>query len=889
VTFIRGDVPIFERSAFSDDTRELIWTGDSDATWRTLSEAMPNLAWMSSPDGKLLWFNDRWREYTGLDSESSIARQGTDWGGLIHPDDFRAVIDGWREALSREKLYEIESRIRRSDGAYRWFLTRGVPVRDATGKLVRWFGTCTDIEDRKRAEERLRLLARIHEAVGTPSELRRTLDQLAGVAVPTIAEWCALFLLLPDGKLEPMAIAHEDPKMMALAWQTASATVGQPGARAKELLQTHRALYLPTMPPRWLEHIPDEALRAALGRLSLGSMIVAPLVTQGRGIGLLYLAAGTTRPALDSDDLQIAELLADRAAAAIDNALSHERMRIAAEASDALQGSLELERRLDRLLAIAVPRLATWAAVDLLEEGDRVRCAAALHADPAKREVIDRLRGAHMLRPECERLAARGLATMGTHFNREVPREVLLQLTKPEFHDAVDALHIGSTLTVPLRSRGRTIGAFVIYRDAGEKPPSALDVPLFEELGRRIVLAIESSLAFERERMIATTFQQAALPARLPSAAGLTFDAFYHPAQHEAKVGGDWYDALKLGDGRIVISLGDVAGSGLGAAVIMSAMRQVIRGVAQVYPDPSAILDAADRTLKAEHPDCIVTALVGVLDTVARIFTYASAGHPSPFLLNDDGELHELAQRGLPLGLRSRDDAPAATVSLSDRAMLVFYTDGLIESSRNPLDGERRLREVLRRRRVLRAPHAARSIYEAMLQRGAHDDVVVLTLQCNFGAIPLADDNISAEIVRWQFDACDPKRASAVRRRVAAILRKHRVCHDDVVTAELVFSELIGNVVRYAPGEVEVVFDWTEAMPVLHVLDRGSGFELSPRLPTDMLSERGRGLFVIWSLAEDCNVTRRQGGGAHARVVLRHSRETGHGQAHNAVPTATSR
>src|SRR4029077_9821778 len=176
-----------------------------------------------------------------------------------------------------------------------------------------------------------------------------------------------------------------------------------------------------------------------------------------------------------------------------------------------------------------------------------------------------------------------------TQFRREVPLEIIRQRIKPEFHDVAEALRVGSTLIVPLRSRGRPIGAFVIYREEGQQPPSALDVPIFEELGRRIVLAIETSLAFERERMVATTFQQAALPARLPSAAGLTFDAFYHPAQHEAQICGDWYDALRLGDGRIVISLGDVAGSGLGAAVIMSAMRQVVRGVAQVYPDPSAI------------------------------------------------------------------------------------------------------------------------------------------------------------------------------------------------------------------------------------------------------------------------------------------------------------
>ncbi len=110
---------------------------------------------------------------------------------------------------------------------------------------------------------------------------------------------------------------------------------------------------------------------------------------------------------------------------------------------------------------------------------------------------------------------------------------------------------------------------------------------------------------------------------------GLHFDGIYVPASDRELLGGDWYDALRLNDGRIVISVGDVAGSGLPAAVIMASMRQVIRGVAQVYADPIAMLDAADRTLKTEYPDTFVTAFVGVLDPVARTLTHASAGHPS--------------------------------------------------------------------------------------------------------------------------------------------------------------------------------------------------------------------------------------------------------------------
>ncbi|MGA7356543.1 MAG: ATP-binding protein, partial [Candidatus Cybelea sp.] len=86
--------------------------------------------------------------------------------------------------------------------------------------------------------------------------------------------------------------------------------------------------------------------------------------------------------------------------------------------------------------------------------------------------------------------------------------------------------------------------------------------------------------------------------------------------------------------------------------------------------------------------------------------------------------------------------------------------------------------------------------------------------------------------------------------------------------AELVFGELLGNVARYAPGPIEIIFDWGEGAPVLHVLDRGPGFKLAPKLPSDLLSEQGRGLYLVWSLAEDFNVTERYDGGSHARAVL---------------------
>jgi anti-sigma regulatory factor (Ser/Thr protein kinase) len=91
---------------------------------------------------------------------------------------------------------------------------------------------------------------------------------------------------------------------------------------------------------------------------------------------------------------------------------------------------------------------------------------------------------------------------------------------------------------------------------------------------------------------------------------------------------------------------------------------------------------------------------------------------------------------------------------------------------------------------------------------------------------------------------------------------------DEMSSAELVFGELVGNVVRYASGSITAILDVSCPAPVLHVLDEGRGFEFRPRLPVDLLSERGRGLFLVTAFAEELSVERRRGGGSHARAVL---------------------
>src|SRR5712671_7232292 len=116
-------------------------------------DAIPTLAWSSRPDGSAEFFNRRWLDYAGLSAE-----EAADWGwtAAVHADDLNRLADYWRSIVASGESGEIEARLRRFDGVYRWFLFRASPLRDESEKIVKWYGTNTDIEDRKQAEEILR-------------------------------------------------------------------------------------------------------------------------------------------------------------------------------------------------------------------------------------------------------------------------------------------------------------------------------------------------------------------------------------------------------------------------------------------------------------------------------------------------------------------------------------------------------------------------------------------------------------------------------------------------------------------------------------------------------------------------------------------------------------
>src|ERR1700756_1636595 len=126
---------------------------ESEQRWRSLTEALPQLVWSATPDGACDYFSTQWTEYTGVPENDLL---GWRWLEVLHPDDREPTRRLWTDSVAGRGPYDVEYRVRRSDGVYRWFKTRGTPIRDTKENIAKWFGTCTDITDLRQTEEALR-------------------------------------------------------------------------------------------------------------------------------------------------------------------------------------------------------------------------------------------------------------------------------------------------------------------------------------------------------------------------------------------------------------------------------------------------------------------------------------------------------------------------------------------------------------------------------------------------------------------------------------------------------------------------------------------------------------------------------------------------------------
>jgi PAS domain S-box-containing protein len=302
----------------------------SEERYRALIEAMPQQVWTAAPDGALDYVNDRCVDYFGIDAEQ-LLHDG--WVAVLHPEDVPRAFERWSTSIATGEAYEIDFRLRRADGLYRWHLGRAVAQRDESGAVASWLGTNTDVDDQRRAEEAQRFLLAAGSLLGGSLDVERTLAEATELVVSRLGDWCALFMR-DDGALIPFAAQHRNPSLRAVGRELAEAFAADLESPLGRVLSGGR-MQLETLD---VEEAEGESARLGLLRaLDIRDVVSVPLTVRGEVVGALSLGHEGGAREYRLDDLMVLEELARRASVALENARLYGEVERQAQAVGVLE------------------------------------------------------------------------------------------------------------------------------------------------------------------------------------------------------------------------------------------------------------------------------------------------------------------------------------------------------------------------------------------------------------------------------------------------------------------------------------------------------------------------------------------------------------------------
>ncbi|MDQ6718457.1 MAG: PAS domain S-box protein [Gemmatimonadota bacterium] len=297
----------------------------SEERFRTLAESVPQIVWVTRPDGGNIYFNQKWMDYTGLTLEESL---GDGWNKPFHPDDQQRAWDAWKNATDNIGVYSLECRLRRADGEYRWWLIRGVPRQDADGKILDWFGTCTDIHDIKeehleftRVNRALKLVIAATTAViqiKTEPELLAEICRIATEVGGYAMAWIGYAVDDEEKSITPVAYSGAEDGYLSeskVTWDANNPTGRGPAGVA---IRTGKAVVSDefAIDPRL------EPWRSAANRRGYTGAIALPLRNAKRTYGLIALYCIDSGPP-NEEEIDLLEKLADGVAFGINKLRTH--------------------------------------------------------------------------------------------------------------------------------------------------------------------------------------------------------------------------------------------------------------------------------------------------------------------------------------------------------------------------------------------------------------------------------------------------------------------------------------------------------------------------------------------------------------------------------------
>jgi GAF domain-containing protein/anti-sigma regulatory factor (Ser/Thr protein kinase) len=610
--------------------------------------------------------------------------------------------------------------------------------------------------------------------------------------------------------------------------------------------------------PRTIDDVEQaDIYNPILREKGIQSLLGVPLLIEGRVTGVMHVGSLTPRH-FTTDERDLLQLAADRAALAIEHAQLYEREREARVAAERASAQLQA------LQSVTDAALAYLPEDELLLEL-LYRVSEILDSDTAA--IL-------LLEPNGEYLLAR--AAKG--IEEEVEQGVRIPIGKGfagriaaerraifiEDVDHADILNpilrekgIRSLLGVPLLIEGRVIGVMHV----GSLTPrdfTADERNLLQLAADRAALAIEQAVLYEQRR-VAEVLQRRLLPDELSGTTGLELASRYLPASGES-LGGDWYDAFVLPGGRIVVCVGDVVGHGLEAAAVMAQLRTALRAYAADGSDPAATVERVNRLMWRLGPTAMTTLAYTVIDPAAESLGLVNAGHPPPLIIGPDGEPDYLPLQGtLALGASPLANYRCDAHPFPAGSTVVLYTDGLVERrGRSIDDGLEELRAIARKAGDLET--LCTTLVEQMVPGAAPDDIAIAAAR-----LPKMSERLSAH---WP---AEKEALAGVRQVLRRWLHTHGATEDETFDITVASQEACANAVEhaYGPGRRTFEIEATYAAGRVRLVIRDEGRWRAPRG-----AHRGRGLPLMRALMEHVDVQHTDDG---TTVVL--ERTIGHAEA----------
>jgi serine phosphatase RsbU (regulator of sigma subunit) len=598
------------------------------------------------------------------------------------------------------------------------------------------------------AERALAFLDHASEVLARSLDYEQTLQDVARLAVPELADWCAIDIVQPDGSLRQITSRHPEPEQESFLMElrrrfraNVRETAGV--ARVVRTGEAEHVVDTGTAPVDSVELKPEE--RDLYARLGPRSYVIVPLITRARTIGALTLLSTREDRHYGTGDVDFAHHLARRFALAIDNARLFDESRDArvraeflVRAGEILSGSMDYEETLQNVATIAVPELVDWCTVQLMDEDGSIRQVAAAHADPAKVQLAWELQERFPTDPGAPTGAPNVIRTGQTEVTPEITDELIdAGIADLEFRQIIKDLGLRSTITAPLRAHGRVFGAVTFVSAESGRRFGAEDVQLVEELARRAGIAVDNARLYTERGRIAHTLQTELLPTDLPEIPFVEVAVRYLAAGELNEVGGDFYDIFPSAvEGEWMLVIGDVSGKGAEAAAVTALARYTLHAAALESSEPSDLLRKLNAALIAQRRGRdFVTACVALViprEDRTRV-RFSIAGHPPPVVLREDGSASLEGEPGTLLGIFEDPDLVDCSVELAPGDGILLYTDGVIEAGRPFAQlGEEGLAEALAAARPASAADAvdvAETVAIEAQDGPVRDDIALLAVR----------------------------------------------------------------------------------------------------------------------------------------------------------------